>query len=219
LSKAGYHLEYRRAYVAFGPESPANTVRFQAASQDAPAAKPTGDSLSANMQHGAPTARGVFFRAHVEALGAPQLATQEQMASLAQEPAYFRLRKKVQAQKPLTPVTVQTYLIKYAVIGRVPNLEVAAAVYDGDGQLLNGNVIAATSAGAASSEAGAKATVFRVDQPIIVPVGSTSIRLAVRDVSTDRIGAMEIPLPLASESAETGPPVSGHAASAAAESQ
>jgi hypothetical protein len=37
---------------------------------------------------------------------------------------------------------------------------------------------------------------YRAQQQIDVPVSATSIRLAVRDVSTDRIGAMEVALPL-----------------------
>jgi hypothetical protein len=219
LSKKGYRLEYRRAYVATGPESPIMPAGRLASNQDAaPVVRPIGDSLSANMQHGAPTAREVYFRAHVEALGSPQLATQEQMESLAQQPAYFRLRKKVRAQKPLPPVKVQTYLVEYKIIGHIPNLEVAAGVYDDDGQLLNADVEEATSAGAASSETGAKATYFRVQQPIMVPEGARSMRLGVRDISSDRIGAMEIPLPLAPESTQIGLPVS-NGASAATKSQ
>jgi hypothetical protein len=140
------------------------------------------------------------------------------MSSLAQEPAYFRLRKQVRTEKPLPPVKVQTYLIKYTVLGRVPNLEVAAAVYDEDGRLLNGNVVEATSAGTARAETGAKPTFFSVEQSIVVPVGATSMRLAVRDVSTDHVGAMEIPLPLVPESAQTRRPVSNKGASAATQS-
>jgi hypothetical protein len=36
-------------------------------------------------------------------------------------------------------------------------------------------------------------------QQIDVPVSATSIRIAVRDTSTNRVGALEIPLPLAPE--------------------
>jgi hypothetical protein len=40
---------------------------------------------------------------------------------------------------------------------------------------------------------------YRVQQRIDVPLGATSIRPAMRDISTARIGAMEVDLPLAPE--------------------
>ena len=42
---------------------------------------------------------------------------------------------------------------------------------------------------------------FLVEQELEVPLAATSVRFAVRDITTDRIGAMEISLPLAPESA------------------
>jgi hypothetical protein len=99
----------------------------------------------------------------------------------------------------LSPIKVQPYLIEYQVIARVPNLEVAAGVYDDEGRLLNGDVEEATSEKPAPSDSAAKATYFRVQQKINVPANSVSLRLAVRDASTDRMGTMEIPLPLAPE--------------------
>jgi hypothetical protein len=42
---------------------------------------------------------------------------------------------------------------------------------------------------------------FRVDQELEVPLGATSVRFAVRDITNDHIGAMEISLPLAPASA------------------
>ena len=42
----------------------------------------------------------------------------------------------------------------------------------------------------------------RAQQLFDVPVIAKSIRIAVRDVTTDRVGAMEVPLPLGRE-AET----------------
>jgi hypothetical protein len=101
---------------------------------------------------------------------------------------------------------LQTYLIEYQIIARLPRLEVAAGAHDDDGRLLNGDVEEATSANPTASDPKAKFTYFRVQQKVDVPVTAASLRLGVRDQSTDRMGTMEIPLPLAPEPADTAPP-------------
>jgi hypothetical protein len=40
-------------------------------------------------------------------------------------------------------------------------------------------------------------------QELVVPLTATSIRVAVRDLATDRVGALEVALPLAPENAST----------------
>jgi|SRR5450631_133077 len=214
LANKNYRLEYRRGYLATAPQSPILPARYQSRKQDDTAnLRPIGDSLAAYMQHGAPTARQVYFRAHVQALSPLQLATPAQMANLVDQPTYFRERQKKHPNKPLAPVQVQTYLVEYQVIARVPNLEVAAGAYDEEGRLLNGDVEEASSANPAASSAPSSAasdaqsnfTYFRVQQKIDVPVNTTSLRLGVRDLSTDRMGTMEIPLPLAPEPSGSTP--------------
>ena len=111
--------------------------------------------------------------------------------------------------KKLPPVQLQGYVVDYNVMAPKPvgaagsapplALEIAAAAYDGDGQMLNGVVDQTNPANAASSAGGGKAGMYRAQQEIDVPVSATSIRVAVRDISTDRIGAMEVALPLATE--------------------
>ena len=88
-------------------------------------------------------------------------------------------------------------------------MEVAAGAYDDEGRLLNGDVEEASSASSApsppASDAQSNFTYFRVQQKIDVPVGTTSLRFGVRDLSTDRMGTMEIPLPLAPEPSGSAP--------------
>jgi hypothetical protein len=90
-------------------------------------------------------------------------------------------------------------------------LEFAAVAYDSDGWVLNGiteKVQNQTSFGPAilqamppeSWEPGHK-DVYRAMQQFDVPVNATSIRVAVRDTFSDRVGALEVPLPLAPEPA------------------
>ena len=201
LADKGYHLEYRREYLATAPQSPIMPERYRRRNdaEDTANLRPIGDSLSAYMQHGAPTAREVYFRAHVRTLTPVHLATAEQMASLVDQPTYFQLRQKKHPQKPLAPIKLQTYMVEYQIIARIPNLEVAAGVYDDEGRLLNGDVEEASSVDAKPDDAQAKFTYFRVQQRIDVPANSVSLRLGVRDLSSDRMGTMEIPLPLAPE--------------------
>jgi VWFA-related protein len=198
-----YSLEYRRGYLATAPQSaimpeyykPSKKQEFMETAN----LRPVGDSLSAYMQRGAPIAREVIFRAHVHALSSPQLATQAQMANLVEQPTYFHERQKKHPTRPLPPIKLQTYLVEYQIIARLPHLEVAAGVYDDDGRLLNGDVEEATSGSPGTSDPDAKFTYFRVRQKIDVPMTAVSLRLGVRDASTDRMGTMEIPLPLARE--------------------
>src|ERR1039457_5849815 len=79
LANKSYRLEYRRGYLATAPQSPILPSRYQSRKQEETAnQRPIGDSLAAYMQHGAPTARQVYFRAHVQALSPLQLATPAQ---------------------------------------------------------------------------------------------------------------------------------------------
>ncbi len=52
----------------------------------------------------------------------------------------------------------------------------------------------------ADSQQGAKSGVFRVRQQLDVPVTAAWLRIGVRDKLTNRIGTLEVQLPLAPES-------------------
>jgi hypothetical protein len=211
LDKKGYRLSYRRTYYAYDPNAPLlsnDKLKPVSDSSQHPPRK-VGDSLYANMQHGAPLAHQLFFRTHIHTVGAAALATVAQMANLEEQPAYFRVRKKNRSLKPLAPVQLQSYVIDYTFMAgapkaeargravRPPMLEVAAAAFDDDGRMLN--ALVETSGGASNVAAQNPQGIYRVEQQLDVPLNAISIRVALRDVSTDRIGAMEIPLPLAPE--------------------
>ncbi len=213
LDKKGYHLSYRRSYYAYDPDAPlpekGEFKRVSDISQSAPSRR-LGDSLYANMEHGAPLAHQLFFRAHLHGVGSPALATPAQMANLEDQPAYFRARRKNRPAKPPAPIKLQSYVIDYTFMTntkpgaanhavRPPILEVAAAAYDDDGRMLNGLVETSDQSENAASLAQNAQGIYRVQQQLDIPLAATSIRIAVRDVSTDHIGALEIPLPLAPE--------------------
>ena len=105
LSNRHDQLAYRRSYFATDLDTlKANENPRGVETAPPPAPRKLGDSLAANMQHGAPMAHQIVFKAHVRALGAPATATPEQMANLADQPAYFRVRHKNRPAKPLPPV-------------------------------------------------------------------------------------------------------------------
>ena len=206
LAKKGYTLAYRRSYYAVDPHAP---LAGAVASHTPPAqtqtpGRPVGDTLSANMEHGAPIAHALLFGAHVQPVGSPALGTPAQMAALADEPAFFKTRRKNSQPKPLAPIKLQKYAIDYTVMkhqlqisgATAPNLEIAAAAYDSDGTLLNAAVNLATTAD--NPQAGTRPA-YQIVQELLVPLHAASLRLAVRDANTDRIGAMEITLPLQPE--------------------
>ncbi|HEY0759941.1 MAG TPA: VWA domain-containing protein [Acidisarcina sp.] len=234
LARKGYHLDYRRNY--YGVED-GTDPQMILGSQQSPAAnrkpaRPVGDSLDIAMEYGAPMAHDLLFKAHVYAVGQPALGTPEQMANLADQPAYFKVRKKNKPVKPMAPIKLQTYAIDYtlpvaqsrSMAGQAdtpaPRLEVASAAYDADGQLLNGEVNDATQSEppssadlatpAAAQPTPASKTFYRLQQQIDVPMTATSIRIAVRDINTNRLGTIEVSLPLAPEAeaqAQTAPGV------------
>jgi hypothetical protein len=229
LASKGYHLAYRRSYYATAPDASRLSVVSQTSGSHEPQPAPIraiGDSLYANMQHGAPLAHQIIFRAHVRSSGVPVQATAEQMANLAQQPAYFSVRRKKHPEKILPPVPLQTYLVDYAVVAqtktgteghavRPPALELAVAAYDAEGQMLNGVVENTDTSLPSRPGETAKAGLFRAEQRIDAPLNTASIRIAVRDISTDRLGAMEIPLPLAPEPVQAAPPASSAPAASA----
>ncbi len=216
LEGKGYHLAYRRAYYGTDPEhtpgSPAASLI--ATSLDQPEVRQRGDSLSANMEHGAPMAHQLVFGAHVHALAGPKPGTPEQMASLSEVQSFSGHRARRERLRTLKPVALEPIAIDYAVIARQfgspgpgaapPSIEVAAAAYDADGRILNASVsqTVETSDAVTPGSAGSRA-VYRIKQVLNVPAEAASLRMAMRDVRTDRVGALEVKLPLAPETQAT----------------
>jgi VWFA-related protein len=224
LSQRGYRLAYRRSYYAEDPNSVAVNVTTQ--STDLAAQSVTvepADSLTPHLRHGAPVAHQLFFGAHVHTAGVPAMATPEQMLTLEKQQSLSRPRGKSHRTKSSPPVLLQAYAIDYTVsaqqikrasqtdVARPFLLELALAVFDDDGQMLISKVQRAREASPSSSseaeedssssfsEKPDKAVFYHFQQQIEAPLNAKSIRIAVREVFTDRVGAIEIALPLAPE--------------------
>lgn len=194
LAKRGYRLEYRREYYGTVDSRKMEPARERAlAGELAPieVSRPS-DSLYPNMQHGAPIAHQLLFRAYVHPVSAVAKATKEQMEKLA---ASIDVHERKDASKPRKPISLQTYQIDYTIAARYPLLEVAAAAYDDDGKILNATIERVIEQGEFpdSKKGGA---IYRVQQKFDVPVNAATVRVAVRDVATDNVGALEIKLPL-----------------------
>jgi VWFA-related protein len=210
LAKRGYQLAYRRFYYA--TESPGTNVSTTPAVAAKPskaeaARPPVMDTLSANMQYGAPMAHQLTFVVQAQRVGQPTQGTPQQMAELATEPAYFKSRRRSAASRPLPPVPLQKHVFSFDIPIRQfreeseLNLEVAAAAFDADGLMMNAVVNVARKDLHREPRSAEPAQFFRVEQELEVPQGATSVRVAVRDATNDRTGAMQINLPLAVEAA------------------
>lgn len=206
LNKPGYTLEYRRSYFDDDPRKPltAEEKRFQEVTATQVVAHHPGDSLYAYMVQGAPVAHDVLFKAEIHP-GPTAMATHEQMADLQMQPAYFVLRKKNRAAKVPPPIPLRKYTIDYLVLdnqvkGRAGQvLEFAACAYDADGRMLNGLSQMAVRTPNAGPQKKGEAPLFRGEQTLDVPTNAQWLRVAVRDPATDRIGTIEVKLPLAGD--------------------
>jgi VWFA-related protein len=217
--KGKYQLSYRRFYYADDPDAPpvehAKKNKQPEENLEASADQDQSKPLAASLQHGAPLVHQLIFKVRVHAVGGPTLATPEQMQELAEQKANSHGKKGTKSAKP---VEVQVYDIYYVVVasqitkepdGSIP-LEFAAVAFDRDGFVVNGkfekvktsdssNPFAAMQVAPPEEWQKSSQPIFRALQELVAPVTATSIRVAIRDTANDRIGALEIPLPLLAE--------------------
>jgi len=208
LSKRGYRLDYRRSYYgnAAATAEPAKEKRSASDLMPLELSKPS-NPLASNMQHGAPLTHQLLFRAHMYTLAPPAKATSERTASLATQ-ASLRDPGENEKAKHKRTAALRTYQIDYTIAARYPALEIAAVAYDGDGKVLNAADERVVEERAQIPEGKTEGAIYRVQQKFDVPLNATSVRLAVRDIATDNVGALEINLPLAPETPPAGN--SGH---------
>jgi hypothetical protein len=110
---------------------------------------------------------------------------------------------------PTAPVLMQQYLISYGLLARQlemstddagahqASLEFGLISYDEDGRKLNGLDTHIDDTIPAPRYAKLASDGYHVVQSIAVPVTAASLRLAVRDTRANRVGSLEVQLPLA----------------------
>jgi VWFA-related protein len=204
-----YTLSYRSVYYAVSDDQVQEMDKKNVVHSRFMAAK-AADTLYANIEHGAPMMHDLLFSTHLATEGKPKMATADQMAQLQDSPAYFRTRKKNSPPpKPLPPVQLQKYRIGYGIVDAQLNslasekskpaeLEFAAAAYDADGRLLN-SILNQGQVSNGKGKDGKPQSFFHAEQELQVPPGAASIRLAVRDTLSNRMGTLEVKLPLKPE--------------------
>ena len=204
-----YTLSYRTLYYAVTDDQVQEMDKKNVAQSKFMAAK-AADTLYANIEHGAPMMHDLLFSTHLATEGKPKMASTEQMAQLQDSPAFFRTRKKNSPPlKPLAPVLLQKYRIGYGVVdaqlktlatqeGKPAELEFVAAAYDADGRLLN-SILNQGQVSSRNGKDGKPQSAFHAEQELEVPAGAASIRLAVRDPLSNRMGTLEVRLPLKPE--------------------
>lgn len=209
LDKKGYKLSYRRNYCRV-PLVSAPMESGSEAADSSTVAIPllAGDVLQANMRLGAPMVHDLIFAAHLRADGPSAMASPDQMIQLQTEADYFMTHRRNKPPKPLPPTRVQKYTVDYRVYdpqlraesarGSSASLEFAMAAFDEDGHTLNGIVNDGVPESPAETNAN-KDGLYRIRQSLVVPVRAVSMRVGVRDRASNRVGTLEIPLPLAPE--------------------
>lgn len=198
LTHPGYRLAYRRSYFARDLQTAASVQQ-----------ETSSDPMIISLQHGAPAGRDLFFEAHVEPEGEPVAATPEQMQELVRyEAMASRSQRKIERELK-TPVMLQPYVIQYVLLprqldlqldtdeNRRDDLEFAAVSYNRDGLVLDGTRVHIQDVIRPARWVMMQESGYHVPLNVLVPVEAASLRLAVRDVSNNHIGSLEISLPLA----------------------
>jgi VWFA-related protein len=189
----GYQLAYRRGYF--------NSTDHAAA---------TGDAWLAAVQHGAPSAHELFFEVHMDQRGEAHPASDEQKTNLLKYDAFTGKEKKAAKLAVDAPILLQGYLLEFALLPRQLDIEVgpdqarhnhlefAVLSFDADGNTLSGirtelqDVIHPDRWQEIEQSGG-----YHVPLGVEVPVQARFLRIAVRDMSSGRIGSLEVSLPLA----------------------
>jgi VWFA-related protein len=192
LKKSGCMLSYRKTYYADDLEAAALRVA------DAPQ-----NPLTPSLERGTPLSHGLFLEAQLEADGPPVPATPAQMQVLSQygDPQTTKTKAK-------TAVLMQQYLISYGLVARqleMPvddtgahqgSLEFGLISYDEDGRKLSGLDTHIDDTIPAARYAKLLSDGYHVVQSVAVPVTASSICFAVRDIRGNRVGSLEVQLPL-----------------------
>jgi len=116
--------------------------------------------------------------------------------------------KRRTEQELQSHVMLQRYVVEYVLLPRQLNLslgsdqvrrddlEFAAVSYNGDGLVLNGTRVRIQDVIHPDRWVLMQEGGYHVPINILAPVGAHSLRLAVRDVSNNRMGSLEVSLPL-----------------------
>ena len=189
LAQAGYHLAYRRSYLADD----------SMLEQDAAGAAMI--RLQVALRRGVPLARELPLEAHIRLQGSAKRPTKEEIAQLAEFPA-FAGRKKWDGVK------IQRYSIDYAIEGSQIALEplengraqakfeILIGAYDPESRTMFGYRSPLERMYLVKKTEEIRKGSFHLKHVVEIPSEAAWLRIAVRDTVGDHLGSLEIPLPL-----------------------
>ena len=193
VARQGLHFSYRRNYFADDESTLAHQMT------QAPFEK-----IEAAMQRGAPTDHDLLFSVHAKAIGAPVVASEEQLRSLSRFAPLANLKNR-------DSLRVQKYELDYALLRkqityivnpdgtRRGSLEFLYAGYDSENNLLYDGTWTGDPIVLPQNSDQARTGTYRAKQLLDIPTNTSWLRLAVRDAVDARLGSLEIPLPLRPE--------------------
>jgi VWFA-related protein len=204
LRRPGYELAYRRSYFADDLTHGADTPTPAATTTTAAAHNMLVDAA---MQHGAPISSELFFEVQVFPAGPAEPATAKEMEQLSQFMKSNTKSKKA-VTEPAAVVTVQHYRIDYAVLGRqlaLPEttagkyrtgMVFAVAAFTPDSLIDNGLEVTIKNEIPAAQYQKIRTQGYHASLTFVAPVEASALRVAARDDLGNKMGTIEIPLPV-----------------------
>ncbi|MGE5055886.1 MAG: VWA domain-containing protein [Acidobacteriota bacterium] len=192
LSHKGYSLHYRQGYYADD---------LHASGRETELARRA--SIVA-MQHGTPLAHQILLSVRVSPVGSKTKMDAAKMGGILAAPS----KKAAQNPGPSALVEVQHYIVDYTINGSelrfLPlenskyrnTLTVMATSFNREGRMLTGVSSLGTRELTAAEFAKVAEGRFGVQSEIDVPLEATSIRLGLQDQMSNRLGTVEISLPV-----------------------
>ena len=188
LAHRGYHLAYRHSYLAD------DSVLYEGA--DAEAMR-----LQVALRRGAPLAQELFLQAHIAPQGRARRATKDEIAELSGFPAFAWRQKHAE-------VSIQRYFVDYTLDGSQITLEptederlrarfeILIGAYDEENRTMFGYRSPDEEMYVVKNADDAKKKPIKLRHVVEIPADAGWLRVAVRDAIGDRLGSVEIPLPV-----------------------
>lgn len=204
IDHPGYHLAYRRSYYADDAGMHPNLP------EDLALAAPDPGSLLSALQFGAPLSHEILFAARVDAVGSPVKASDQQMASLIPFLKIAARNEGINFDKPKSPLPLQRYTVQFGVLARQltmtpgsdgkfhPQLALGVMAFDAGGNSLGGKQTTLDLAVSAGQMPRLMKEACQAVLTVDAPLNAASLRVAVRDDRSNRLGSVEVPLPIRS---------------------
>ena len=200
IAEKHYHLSYRRNY--FADDDFTLTQR---------AAHAPLEKADAVMQRGSPLEHELIFSLHARATNFPTPVTPQKRKELAQFPGFSKVKKwdAVKTQNYELDFSLLQKQVSFLVFHdgvRHGSLEFRYAAYDEDSKLLYYGTSLGESTVAAEQADQAHTGFYRTRQILEIPANTVWLRVGIRDTVDGRVGSMEVPLPLRTETVAANAP-------------